>query len=114
MRIKLLSGVLLLGVIFLVSCSNILASHNESYGGELINKEKLSSVADSVFSDNESEADGDKKEHNGVYYWTDNGEKYHKWRDCEHIRNVSVISSGNITDAIREGKIELCSDCAKK
>lgn len=115
MRIKLSVCILLLLLVLLTSCSDILGSQLDSYGGELIDKEKLSSIADSVFSEDESESDGGgDREHNGVYYWTASGDKYHKWRDCEHIRNVSVISSGNITDAIRSGKIELCSDCAKK
>ena len=115
MRIKLLLTLILPGVILLSSCSDILGSDNGNYGGELINKEKLSSIAASLFSENESEGDtNETREHDGVYYWTGEGAKYHKWRDCEHIASISNIYTGNITEAIRAGKTEPCSDCAKK
>ena len=101
----------------LTSCSKYLDSDNDYYGGELIDKDKLSSIADSVFNEESTDKDledGDKTEHNGVYYWSAKGNKYHKWSDCEQLKGIAEVFEGNITEAFLAGKSNLCSECAKK
>lgn len=52
---------------------------------------------------------------NGVdlVYWTNQGEKYHIFEDCQHIKNRE-IHSGTVEDAFKARKIgdnELCKTC---
>lgn len=148
------------------SCANYINSADDFYGGDVIDAEMLSSIAESVFSSDESlrpketEADGEdasgngvsndttdeissdnedatpsnpedlpdeeptneesteegtiNREHDGVYYWTESGAKYHKWADCGHLKNSTNILSGTLEEAIDAGKEGLCSSCAKK
>ncbi len=127
MRLKgflLLAAVLMLTLSF-VSCSNYLGEAEGFFGGELVDGERLSSIAESIFAEDESlrpeeetteeqtEAVTDRV-HDGIFHWTESGSKYHKWSDCPHIKNSDKIISGNLIDAEdAKGTGELCSDCAK-
>ncbi len=43
-----------------------------------------------------------------VCYWTQNGEVYHLYSDCQHIRNSSSVSSGTASES---GKERVCRTC---
>ncbi|MCO6460809.1 MAG: hypothetical protein J5I59_05360 [Saprospiraceae bacterium] len=50
---------------------------------------------------------------NNLVYWTNQGNKYHIFEDCQHIKNRE-IHSGTVEDAWKERKIgdsELCKTC---
>ena len=103
--------IVLLCLILLSSCSDYLKSNNDRYSGETVDKEKLSSIADSVTD--EEDSGSERGEHDGVYYWTQKSTVYHKWADCRYLKNASEVFEGNITEAFLAGKHSLCSDCAK-
>ncbi len=155
--------------LLLVSCSNYINSADDFYGGDVVNAEMLSSIAESIFASDESlrpetepvtvdessganddevtteetsedsltedateeitedntdvetvteeattEEETTKREHNGIYYWTESGEVYHKWSDCGHIKNSLEVFSGTIYEAKVAGKERVCSACANK
>ena len=104
------------------SCSNYLDSSEEFYGGELVNSEMLSSLAESILAEEESTEKKENattkeevtREHDGTYYWTASGKVYHKWSDCGYIKNSAEVFSGALEDAMTAGKENVCSSCAKK
>lgn len=103
------------------SCATEYTDNDDFYGGESLNAEILSEIAESIFNEIESEEiengrteNGSDREHDGVYYWTSGGSVYHKWSDCGHLKNSSDVISGNEQDALLAGKEKLCSSCAKK
>lgn len=51
-----------------------------------------------------------------LVYWTSHGNKYHLYKDCQHIQNRE-IHSGTVAEAWKERKIgdsELCLTCKKR
>ena len=108
---KILSLILALclALVFLCSCADRLSSSNY-HGGEVIDKEKLSSIAGSVTDEDNTVNRG---EHDGVYYWIDKSSLYHMWRDCSKLDTTLEIYSGNITEAYLAGKATPCSECVK-
>lgn len=144
------------------ACANYLNSADDFYGGDVVDAEMLSSIAESIFESDESlrpeetsawdngfsesgseevtedsvsgedvttglnsseqptdsevttEEQTTAREHDGVYYWTESGTKYHKWSDCGHLKNSANIISGTLDEAHEAGKEDLCSSCAKK
>ena len=110
----------ILTFISLTSCAKEYPANDNFYGGESLNADILSSIAESIFNERETNIDGDnqdsnssQKEHDGIYYWTPSGNVYHKWSDCGHLKKSSDIKSGSKEDAILSGKEKLCSTCAK-
>ena len=61
-----------------------------------------------------TEEETTEREHDGVYYWTETGTKYHKWSDCGHLKNSTKIFQGTLLEAKTEKKGGLCSSCALK
>ncbi len=141
MRLKrcLMVTFALLITLCMISCSNYINSSDDFYGGDIIDAEMLSRLAESVFSENESlrpeeteaeSGDGEtesnseeittevesQRVHDGIYYWTKSGQVYHKWSDCGHLKNAKEIFSGDARAAEAAGFVEddLCSSCAKK
>lgn len=48
-------------------------------------------------------------------YWTTEGNKYHVYNDCYHIKGHQGISNGTIKDAFdKKGLSELCKTCQEK
>lgn len=120
-RIFLFSLCIIIFFLSLTSCATEYEENDHFYGGESLNADILSSIAESIFnemesseSQNEQIENSSGREHDGVYYWTSSGSVYHKWSDCGHLKNSSDIMSGNEQDAILAGKEKLCSSCAKK
>ncbi len=119
-------AIILSFAILFSSCSTPQAANNEYYGGEAMNAEILSEIAESIFAESESKENStsnetthdnettEKREHDGVYYWTESGGVYHMWSDCGHLKNSQNIESGSKDDAILDGKEKLCSSCEKK
>ena len=108
-------------VILSSSCALRVQENDEYYGGESMNAQILSDIAESIFAEDyesesgyEDETISDKSEHDGVYYWTDSGSVYHKWKNCGHIKNSKDLKSGTLDEAILSGKEKLCSSCDKK
>lgn len=106
----------LITVMILTSCQNQWASSDEFYGGESVNADILSEMAESFFSSDtvlpyQSE---NTEMHDGIFYWTESGSVYHKYSDCGHIKNSSDIHTGSEQDAILAGKDHICSSCAKR
>ena len=108
-------------VLTLCSCAKEYKENHNFYGGESLNAEMLSEIAESIFNEMQSSESADSqsgtvavKEHNGIYYWTSGGSVYHKWSDCSHLKNSTNITSGNEQDALLAGKEKLCSTCAKR
>ncbi len=48
----------------------------------------------------------------GTVYWTPSGEKYHKNRDCNYLKNAKEVLSGTVAQATNHGASEPCSRCA--
>ncbi len=49
-----------------------------------------------------------------LVYWTNQGNKYHIYEDCFHIKNRQ-INSGSVSQAFEsKGLSEICKDCYKK
>ena len=121
MKARILCIALTLTLILLAtSCASKVEVNDEYYGGESMNAEILSEIAESIFNessdisgDNTSSEESERKAHDGIYYWTDSGSVYHKWADCGHIKNSQNIKSGILDDAILAGKLKLCSSCEK-
>ena len=124
MKIKILAFMLISLVLFSVcSCSYKVVTNDEYYGGESMNAEILSQIAESIFNETASDAESlssqdesenSTKSHDGIYYWTDSGSVYHKWADCGHLKGSQSIKSGSKDEAILSGKETLCSSCNKK
>ena len=132
MKIKALFLAIILAFATLFSsCATPQTTNNEYYGGESMNAEILSSIAESIFSESEIEESStstkttvnsatteeittEKREHDGVYYWTESGGVYHLWSDCGHLKNSKDVKSGSVDEAISDGKEKLCSSCEKK
>ena len=102
------------------SCAEDYQTNDDFYGGESINADILSSIAESIFNETQADEIGEHQssstthsEHDGIYYWTASGSVYHKWPDCGHLKNSSTISSGSKEEAILAGKEKLCSSCDK-
>ena len=121
-KVFLLAIILAFSILF-SSCATPQATNSEYYGGESMNAEILSSIAESVFSERDEssnnaktteESTTEKREHDGVYYWTESGGVYHMWSDCGHLKNSKDVKSGSVDEAISEGKEKLCSSCEKK
>lgn len=108
-------------LLFFTSCATEYTDNDDFYGGESLNAEILSEIAESIFYESQSSAENDiqndsniSSEHNGIFYWTDGGRVYHKWSDCGHLKKSSDVKSGSEQDALLAGKEALCSSCAKK
>ena len=104
----------------LCACSKSQISSDEYYGGESMNAEILSEIAESVFNESKKDSENgagnseSESKHDGVYYWTNSGSVYHKWADCGHLKNSSEILSGSHDDALLAGKQKLCSTCEER
>lgn len=91
---------------------------NEFYGGDSMNAEILSSIAESIFNEDSSNISTsdeivDYEIVDGVYYWTDNGSVYHNSKKCSHIKDTLSLHSGSREEAELNGKNKLCSLCEK-
>lgn len=120
-KVILITLALILTLFLLTSCTSEHQTNDDFYGGESLNADILSSIAESIFNESEIEegskddfSNPSQKEHDGIYYWTESGSVYHKWSDCGHLKNASEIKSGNKQDAMLAGKDKLCSTCEKK
>jgi len=52
---------------------------------------------------------------NDHVYWTSQGNKYHVFEDCQHIKGRDLISSGTIKESFeKKGLSELCKTCEKR
>ena len=67
--------------------------------------EKISTESNSQTDNGYSESD--------LLYWTENGEVWHKSKDCRYLRNSKEIICGTYSDAIDAGKVRPCSACCK-
>ena len=112
---------LILSILFISSCATYTSSSDEYYGGESLNAEILSEIAESIFNEDNSQESGESNENssssspiNGVYYWTDGGSVYHKYSDCGHLKNSENIRFGSKQEAELAGKTKMCSTCDKK
>lgn len=48
-------------------------------------------------------------------YWTEAGNKYHIFEDCQHIKNRDVINNGTVRECWEDKSIsELCKTCKKR
>ena len=110
-----------LSLLIFTSCAKDYQTSDDFYGGESLNADILSSIAESIFNEVGTEENGKNQgnvdlraEHDGVYYWTAGGSVYHKWSDCGHLKNSTDVISGSEQDAILAGKQKLCSSCEKK
>lgn len=49
---------------------------------------------------------------NDNVYWTEHGNKYHIFEDCQHIRNREIVNSGTVQESWDDkGISELCKTC---
>ena len=49
---------------------------------------------------------------NDNVYWTEHGNKYHIFEDCQHIRNRDIINNGTVRESWDDkGISELCKTC---
>ena len=141
-RIRFCSILILLMVSALVmsvsSCSAYSDFSHEYYGGDKINAEILSEIAESLFREtdkyeysHDDENSDDLYENNSgniidkeqnsapedtysdsdIFYWTQNGEVWHKSKDCRYLKNSKEIFSGTDSDAAAAGKVRPCSAC---
>lgn len=52
---------------------------------------------------------------NDLVYWTREGNKYHIYEDCQHIKGRDGISSGTVKESFeKKGLSELCKTCHKR
>lgn len=52
---------------------------------------------------------------NDLVYWTREGNKYHIYEDCQHIKGRDGISSGTVKESFeKKGLSELCKTCQKR
>ena len=52
---------------------------------------------------------------NGQYvYWTPFGHVYHTHEDCQALNQTDTLTTGDVEQAIAEGRTRLCAFCAKK
>ncbi|WP_293300825.1 hypothetical protein [Pedobacter sp. UBA4863] len=52
---------------------------------------------------------------NDLVYWTREGNKYHIYEDCQHIKGRDSISSGTVKESFeKKGLSELCKTCQKR
>ena len=52
---------------------------------------------------------------NDNVYWTSSGNKYHIYKDCQHIKGRKEISNGSVKESWeKKGISELCKTCEKK
>lgn len=106
----------LITIIFFTSCQSSRISSGNFYGGESVNPDILSEMAESFFIDDPAlPYEPEHTEiHNGIFYWTESGSVYHKYPDCGHIKGSAEIRTGSEQDAVLAGKDHLCSSCAKR
>ena len=127
MKRMIILGASILLVLNLSSCSGYIHSGTEFYGGDMIDPEKLSELAESIFAEEKSsereddekktstgEEKTERREHDGIYYWTDGGTKYHKWSDCAYLVGANTVYEGTLVEAQVEKSGGLCDACAKK
>lgn len=112
---------LILSIFFVSSCAAHTSSNDEYYGGESLNAEILSEIAESIFNESDSQEIGEdnanessSSTNSGIYYWTDGGSVYHKYSDCGHLKNSENIRFGSKQEAELAGKTKMCSTCDKK
>lgn len=49
---------------------------------------------------------------NDNVYWTEHGNKYHIFEDCQHIRNRDIVNNGTVKESWEDkGISELCKTC---
>lgn len=49
---------------------------------------------------------------NDNVYWTEHGNKYHIFKDCQHIRNRDIVNNGTVKESWEDkGISELCKTC---
>ena len=133
----IITVILLLSIVLsAASCSSYSDFSHEYFGGDTMNREMLSEILESLFEDtNEAETSGlitDEAENitektsaelnsqtdsgyseSDLFYWTENGEVWHKSKDCRYLRNSKEIICGTYSDAIDAGKVRPCSACCK-
>jgi len=52
---------------------------------------------------------------NDQVYWTSQGNKYHVFEDCQHIKGRDLISNGTVKESFeKKGLSELCKTCEKR
>jgi len=52
---------------------------------------------------------------NDHVYWTSQGNKYHVFEDCQHIKGRDLISNGTVKESFeKKGLSELCKTCEKR
>ena len=61
--------------------------------------------------DNSSETENSQQ---NVVYWTKSGSVWHTYLDCGHIKNSTNIISGNVEEAVNQGKKSICKNCEKR
>ena len=133
---KSVKYIVLTFALMLVFCS--CADKMEFYGGELLDSEKLSEIASSVFatetaekllSEKETEDLTETREQDAEYnedttyihenseddqtvFWTKGGKVWHLSKNCGYIKN-SEVESGSLSDAVESKKERVCSSCGK-
>jgi nitrite reductase/ring-hydroxylating ferredoxin subunit len=52
---------------------------------------------------------------NNIVYWTKDGNKYHIYQECQHIKGKNDITQGTIKESFdKKGISELCLTCQSK
>ncbi len=81
---------------------------NEEYTDLIIEVDTSSNMTNAV-STEQIETESIEK-----VYWVTNGKVWHLFKDCGYLKNSNPILSGNVEEAVSEGKETVCSSCSKK
>ena len=108
-------------------------SKNNFQGGELLDKEVMESIKNSlnssdttdavttekstdVSTEQESERETgsctDSEDDEELVYWLQSGSYWHSDPNCRYIKGKEVVS-GTVNEAIEQGKKRLCKSCDK-
>ena len=88
-----------------ISESGLIAGETREEFTEENKTENTSAESNSQTESGHSEQD--------LFYWTENGEVWHKSKDCRYLSNSKEINCGTYSDAINAGKVRPCSACCK-
>ena len=114
--------------LMLCACDFDESKHHLS-GGELLDDEKMSVIKSEILSE-EAEKSSDKEtstkkdieetdnlsfeaesDTGDIVYWTESGAVWHRSASCSHIKSISNLFAGTVTDAKNAGKSNACSRC---
>ncbi len=117
MKVKMLVGICCVVCALmpmLSSCRDHGILSDDFVAGDTVTPDELADISREIFDERtETPTEPETLAPDATVYWLEGGSVYHAQADCRHIAHADAdkIKSGDISEAIADGKERLCSSC---